>query len=53
MRRFLIPLVRAIKKINGDFDNPTISPGRRQTLQHWAYKLTKKDYDKLVKDYNM
>lgn len=53
MRRFLIPLARAIKKINGDFDNPTISPGRRQTLQHWGYDLTKKDYDKLVNDYNM
>ena len=25
-----------------------ISPARRQTLQHWGYKLSKKDYDKYL-----
>ena len=32
-----------------DWDNYTISPAIRQTLQHWGYKLKKKDFDKEVK----
>ena len=31
------------------FDNMTVSPVVRQTLQHWAYKLTKEDFDSRVK----
>ena len=26
------------------WNDPSISPAMRQTLQHWAYKLTKKDF---------
>ena len=29
-----------------DWNNYNISPAIRQTLQHWGYKLTKKDFDK-------
>jgi len=44
-RKWLITLI--LKKGKPiDWDNDTISPAIRQTLQHWAYKLTKKDFDK-------
>ena len=33
-----------------DWDNHNISPAIRQTLQHWAYKLKKRDFDKEVKN---
>jgi hypothetical protein len=33
----------------GSWDDTTISPKIRQTLQQWAYKLTKKDFDAEVK----
>jgi len=26
------------------WNDPTISPAIRQTLQHWGYKLTRRDY---------
>ena len=32
-----------------DWNNSEISPAIRQTLQHWGYKLTKKDFDNEVK----
>lgn len=32
-----------------DWDNPEISPKIRQTLQHWGYRLTKKDYMEEIK----
>ena len=32
-----------------DWNDHSISPAIRQTLQHWAYKLKKKDFDKEVK----
>ena len=32
-----------------DWDDHSISPAIRQTLQHWAYKLKKKDFNKEVK----
>ena len=32
-----------------DWNNHNISPAIRQTLQHWGYKLKKKDFDKEVK----
>ena len=41
-RKFLITL---IKKKNGEWNDETISPKIRQTLQHWGYTLTKKDFD--------
>ena len=31
-------------KNNSKFDDFTISPKIRQTLQHWGYILTKKDF---------
>ena len=31
-----------------DWNNHTISPAIRQTLQHWGYKLKKRDFDKEV-----
>ena len=45
-KNFLITLI--IKK-NGKWNDDSISPKIRQTLQHWGYKLTKEDYDKEVK----
>ena len=31
------------------WNDHSISPAIRQTLQHWAYKLTKADYTKEMK----
>lgn len=47
--RFRKWLVTLILKKKGKWSDETISPKIRQTLQHWAYKLTKKDFDKEVK----
>ena len=33
-----------------DWNNSSISPAIRQTLQHWGYKLKKKDFDKELKN---
>ena len=41
--RFRRALINEIKKKNKEYDDFSISPKRRQTLQHWAYKLTKND----------
>ena len=41
-RKWLITLI--IKK-DGSWNDESISPKIRQTLQHWAYQLTKKDFD--------
>ena len=40
-RRALINLIKNKKCKYNDFD---ISPKRRQTLQHWGYRLTKRDF---------
>merc|ERR1712051_771800 len=37
-------LIGKIAKAGVKYNNPAISPVIRQTLQHWAYKLTEKDY---------
>ena len=37
------------KGSENDWNNHDISPAIRQTLQHWGYKLTKKDFDLEVK----
>ena len=47
--RFRLRLIKMIMEKNGDYNDFTISPAIRQTLQHWAYKLTKKDYEDGVK----
>ena len=45
-------LITQIQKKYGSYDDETISPKIRQTLQHWAYKLTKKDFDNEIKRRN-
>jgi hypothetical protein len=47
-RKWLITLILK-KGSKKDWDNHNISPAIRQTLQHWGYKLTKKDFDNEVK----
>lgn len=44
--RFRKWLVTQIVKKDGEYNDYTISPKIRQTLQHWGYKLTKKDFEK-------
>ena len=46
-RGFLITLI--VKK-GGKYNDFSISPKIRQTLQHWGYKLTKKDFEKTFKE---
>ena len=41
--RFRRALINLINKNNSKFDDFTISPKIRQTLQHWGYILTEKD----------
>lgn len=43
--RFRLWLITLIKKKQGEYNDYTISPKIRQTLQHWGYSLTKKDFD--------
>ena len=50
--RFRRWLVTQILKKKGKWNDETISPKIRQTLQHWGYKLTKADFDKEVKRRN-
>jgi len=38
-------LISKIVKAGCGFDNYGVSPVVRQTLQHWAYALTKEDFD--------
>lgn len=47
--RFRLFLISQIHKKNGKWNDETISPKIRQTLQHWGYKLTKADYDAEIK----
>lgn len=47
--RFMRFLVTQILKKKGKWNDETISPKIRQVLQHWGYKLTKKDFDHEVK----
>ncbi|KAG7484183.1 hypothetical protein MATL_G00046730 [Megalops atlanticus] len=37
-------LITKVVRSGCSFDNPTVSPVVRQTLQHWGYRLTKEDY---------
>jgi hypothetical protein len=48
--RFRKWLITQIKKKKGKWNDYTISPKIRQTLQHWGYQLTKKDYDNEIKN---
>ena len=49
--RFRKWLVTMIMKKGGPskWNDPSISPAIRQTLQHWGYKLTKKDFNAELK----
>jgi hypothetical protein len=50
--RFRRALINLIIKKEAEFDNYEISPVRRQTLQHWGYKLTKRDFLLNRKEYD-
>ena len=47
--RFRKWLVTLVVKKNGKWNDYTISPKIRQTLQHWGYKLTKADFNHEIK----
>ena len=42
--RFRNSLITYIQRKSGQWDDDGVSPKIRQTLQHWAYRLTKKNY---------
>lgn len=46
--RFMRFLVTQILKKKASYNDETVSPKIRQVLQHWGYKLTKKDFDNEV-----
>jgi len=43
--RFKLALINEINKTNGKYDDYTISPAKRQTLLHWGYELTSRDFE--------
>ncbi len=45
--RFRIWLVNQIIKNKTTYNDYTISPAIRQTLQHWGYILTSKDFNEI------
>lgn len=47
--RFMRFLVTQILKKDSKYDDESVSPKIRQVLQHWAYVLTKKDFNNEVK----
>jgi hypothetical protein len=48
--RFRKNLIRQIYESSGKWNDNSVSPVIHQSLHHWYYKLTKKDYDNGVKD---
>ena len=46
--RFRNSLITYIQRKSGKWNDETVSPKIRQTLQHWAYRLTQDDYDKEI-----
>ena len=50
--RFRKNLVTKIIKNNAEYNDYNISPVIRQSLQHWAYQLTKDDFNYEVKQRN-
>lgn len=42
-------LVTKVVRSGSSFDNPSVSPVVRQTLQHWGYCLTEEDFKKQAK----
>jgi len=51
--RFRGFLVTLILKGDTNYDDESISPKIRQTLQHWGYKLIKEDFNKIIKNREM
>ena len=51
--RFRGFLVTLILKRDTNYDDENISPKIRQTLQHWGYKLTKDDFNTIIKNREM
>lgn len=47
--RFRIQLMNRIGRSKTTFDDLSISPVIRQTLQHWGYVLTEKDFKSYAK----
>jgi len=45
--RFRNWLINEIRRKGKKWDDETVSAKKRQTLQHWAYRLTKDDFSKL------
>ena len=43
-------LVGKVVRKGAEFDDPSISPVVRQTLQHWGYRLNREDFDRRVKE---
>ena len=46
--RFRNSLINRCDRKGKKFDDPSVSPAIRQSLQHWGYKLTKKDSDSFL-----
>jgi len=46
--RFRNMLINLIIKKNSSYNDESISPKIRQTLQHWGYKLTKQDFNNIL-----
>ena len=46
--RFRRRLINIINKNKSSYNDFSISPKIRQTLQHWGYKLTKRDCKKII-----
>ena len=42
--RWRIQLINKIARAGKSYDDVEVSPVIRQTLQHWGYTLTEKDY---------
>ena len=51
--RFRGFLVTLILKGDTNYDDESISPKIRQTLQHWGYKLKKEDFNTIIKNREM
>ncbi len=43
--RFRLRLINMIRKSRKKYNDPSVSPAIRQTLQHWAYELTLHDFN--------
>ena len=48
--RFKKNLIRQIYESKKKWNDSSVSPKIRQTLLHWCYELTKKDYDSVKKE---